>query len=189
MDASTDLYATGEMGIGNTTPSSAVVSVLCGIAPEKVTGCGTGLGEAARQRKAEVVARAIDKNSPGPDDPIGVLANVGGYEIGAIAGLILGAAARRKPILVDGFISTAGALLAQGLCPACTDYMIASHQSAEPGHAAALERLGKRSLLDLELRLGEGSGAALAIHLVEAAVRILTRMATFRDAGISGGNP
>jgi nicotinate-nucleotide--dimethylbenzimidazole phosphoribosyltransferase len=183
----TDLYATGEMGIGNTTPSSAIVSVLCGIPPEQATGCGTGLGEQERIRKAQIVARAIARNSPDPADPIDVLAKVGGYEIGAIAGLILGAAAQRKPVLIDGFISTAGALLAQGLCPESAGYMIAAHQSAEPGHQAALERLGKKPLLELAMRLGEGTGAALAMHLLEAAVRILTRMATFDKAGISEG--
>lgn len=185
----TDLYATGEMGIGNTTPSSAIVSVLCGIPPEQVTGCGTGLRENDRIHKAHIVARAITFNEPNPADPIDVLAKVGGYEIGAIAGLILGAAAQRKPVLIDGFISTAGALLAQGLCPESAGYMIAAHQSAEPGHQAALDRLGKKPLLELGMRLGEGSGAALAMHLLEAAVRILTRMATFDEAGVSGGKP
>lgn len=184
---STDLFATGEMGIGNTTPSSAIVSVLCDAAPERVTGRGTGIGPQNLQRKAEVVARAIGCNRPDPADPIDVLAKVGGYEIGAIAGLILGAAAARRPVLLDGFISTAGALLAQGLCPPAVDYLIASHRSAEPGHDVALERLGKKPLLDLGLRLGEGTGAVLAMHLVEAAVRILTRMATFEEAGVSGG--
>jgi nicotinate-nucleotide--dimethylbenzimidazole phosphoribosyltransferase len=182
----TDLYATGEMGIGNTTPSSAIVALLCGADPREVTGCGTGIGEPARARKAEIVARAIAVNHPNSADPIDVLAKVGGYEIGALAGLILGAAAARKPILIDGFISTAAALLAQGLCPAAADYMIASHQSVEPGHRVALARLGKRPLLDLGLRLGEGTGAALAMPLVEAAVRVLTRMATFEEAGVTG---
>lgn len=182
-----DLYATGEMGIGNTTPSSAIAAVLCGISPEQATGCGTGLSENERIRKAHIVARAIACNRPDPADPIDVLAKIGGYEIGAIAGLILGAAAQRKPVLIDGFISTAGALLAQGLCPESAGYMIAAHQSAEPGHEAALERLGKKPLLELGMRLGEGTGAALAMHLLEAAVRILTRMATFGEAGISEG--
>lgn len=183
----TDLYATGEMGIGNTTPSSAIVSVLCGIPPEQVTGCGTGLDEKVRIHKARVVARAIAHNHPDASDPLDVLAKIGGYEIGAIAGVILGAAAQRKPVLIDGFISTAGALLAQGLCPESAGYMIAAHQSAEPGHQAALKRLDKKPLLELGMRLGEGTGAALAMHLLEAAVRILTRMATFDEAGISGG--
>lgn len=187
LSESTDLFATGEMGIGNTTPSSAIVAAMCDAAPDHVTGRGTGIDQQSRQRKAELVARAIQQNQPDPADPIDVLSKVGGYEIGAIAGLILGAASERKPVLVDGFISTAGALLAQGLCPAAADYMIASHQSLEPGHAVALERLGKKPLLDLELRLGEGTGAVLAMHLVEASVRILTRMATFEEAGVSEG--
>lgn len=184
----TDVYATGEMGIGNTTPSSAVVSVFCDVSPEQATGCGTGIDEATRMHKARIVLRAIVHNEPDPADPIDVLAKVGGYEIGAIAGLILGAAARHKPVLIDGFISTAGALLAQGLCPATVDYMIAAHRSAEPGHDAGLKRLGKAPLLDLGLRLGEGTGAVLAMHLVEAATRILTNMVTFGEAGISGGD-
>ena len=181
---STDLFATGEMGIGNTTASSAIVSVLCGVHPDLVTGCGTTIDENARRRKALVVERAIARNRPDPDDPIDVLAKVGGFEIGAIAGLILGAAAQKKPVLVDGFISTAGALLAVGLCPDAADYIIASHRSAEPGHDVVLRKLGKKPLLDLELRLGEGTGAVLGMHLVDAAVAILTRMATLDDAGV-----
>lgn len=182
----TDLYATGEIGIGNTTPSSAIISVLCDLAPEWATGSGTGVDEKTQLHKAQVIAQAIERNQPDITDPLDVLAKVGGYEIGAIAGLILGVAARRKPVLVDGFISTAGALLAQGLCPAAADYMIASHRSTEIGHIAALKRLGRIPLLDLDLRLGEGTGAVLAMHLVEAAVRVLTRMATFQEAGVSG---
>ncbi len=182
----TDLFATGEMGIGNTTPSSAVVSVLCGVAPEMAVGRGTGVDDARLAHKVDVVRRSIAVNQPDAADPMDVLAKVGGYEIGAIAGFILGAASIRKPVLVDGFISTAGALLAQGMCPASADYMIASHRSQEPGHDAALAQLGKSPLLDLSLRLGEGTGAALAMHLVEGAVRILTEMATFADAGVSG---
>lgn len=182
----TDLYATGEMGIGNTTPSSAVVAVLCDVAPGLVTGSGTGIDENARRHKARVVANAIARNQPNTADPLDVLAKVGGYELGGIAGLIIGAAARHKPVLVDGFISTAGALLAHALCPRAADYMIAAHRSAEPGHTVALQRLSKTPLLDLDLRLGEGTGAVLAMHLVEAAVRILTKMATFEEAGISG---
>ena len=183
----TDVVATGEMGIGNTTPSSAIVSVLCGAPPESVTGSGTGIDEATRRHKARVVERAIQHNRPDRADPLDVLAKVGGYEIGAIAGLILGAAAAGKPVLIDGFISTAGALLARGLCPRAIDYMIASHRSAEAGHDAALAALGKTPLLDLGLRLGEGTGAVLAMHLMEAAARILKNMATFEEAGISGG--
>ena len=185
---SVDLLAAGEMGIGNTTPSSAILCAFCGIDPEAAAGRGTGLDEEGRRRKAGLIARAIELHRPDPADPIGVLEKVGGFEIGAIAGLILGGAARRKPVLVDGFITTAGALLAQAICPAATDYMIASHRSAEPGHEAALRKIGKIPLLDLGMRLGEGTGAVLAMHLVDAAVRVLTRMATFDEAGVSGGN-
>lgn len=187
MADTTDVFATGEMGIGNTTPSSAIVAVLCGLSPDKAAGHGTGIDEATRRRKALIIERAISLNRPNPVDPLDVLAKVGGYEIGAIAGLILGAAALRKPILIDGFISTAGALLAHGLSPAAAEYMIAAHRSIEPGHVAALERLGKNPLLDLDMRLGEGTGAVLAMHLVEAAARILTRMATFDEAEVSEG--
>ncbi len=183
---STDIFATGEMGIGNTTPSSAIVSVLCGLDAERVTGSGSGIDDEARRRKAETINRAIRLNRPDPKDPVDVLAKVGGYEIGAIAGLVLGAAAQRKPVIIDGLITTAGALLAQGLDERVTDYIIASHRSAEPGHPVALERLGKKPLLDLNLRLGEGTGAALAMHLVEASMRILNDMATFEEAQVSG---
>jgi nicotinate-nucleotide--dimethylbenzimidazole phosphoribosyltransferase len=183
----TDLYATGEMGIGNTTPSSAIISTLCQVDPDQVTGRGTGVDETTRLHKAQVIRRAIALNRPDPADPLDVLAKVGGFEIGAIAGLILTAAANRRPVLIDGFISTAGAMLAQRLCPASADYIIAAHRSAEPGHDAALEQLGKMPLLDLDMRLGEGTGAVLAMHLVEAAVGILTDMATFDEAGVSGG--
>jgi nicotinate-nucleotide--dimethylbenzimidazole phosphoribosyltransferase len=183
---STDIFATGEMGIGNTTPSSAIISVLCGLDAGSVTGAGSGIDDEARGRKAETIKRAIELNRPDPKDPVDVLAKVGGYEIGAIAGLVLGAAAQRKPVIIDGLITTAGALLARGLDETVTDYIIASHKSAEPGHVVALERLGKKPLLDLNLRLGEGTGAVLAMHLVEASMRILNDMATFEEAQVSG---
>ncbi|MBS3800534.1 MAG: nicotinate-nucleotide--dimethylbenzimidazole phosphoribosyltransferase [Thioalkalivibrio sp.] len=183
----TDLYATGDMGIGNTTPSSAIVATLCEVDPDQVTGRGTGVDETIRMHKAQIIRRAIALNRPDPADPLDVLAKVGGLEIGAIAGVVLAAAAQRKPVLIDGFISTTGALLAQRLCPASADYMIAAHRSVEPGHTVALEQLGKTPLLDLDMRLGEGTGAVLAMHLVEAAVGILTDMATFDEAGVSGG--
>lgn len=185
LSPTTDLFATGEMGIGNTTPSSAIVAVLCDIAPEFVTGCGTGIDENKRLKKAQIITRSLMTNCPDPADPIDVLSKVGGYEIGAIAGLILGCASEKKPVLVDGFISTAAALIAQSLCQSSTDYMIASHQSVEPGHIVAWSKLKKHPLLDLNLRLGEGTGAVLAMHLVEAAVRILTQMATFDEAGVT----
>jgi len=181
----TDVFATGDMGIGNTTPSSALVSVFSGVDAAVATGRGTGIDDTQFARKVGIVRQALSVNRPDPEDPVGVLASVGGFEIGGIAGLILGAAALRKPVLVDGFISTAGALVAAALAPVAAQYMIASHRSMEQGHRVALEALGKRPLLDLDLRLGEGTGAALAMNLVEAAVRILTEMATFEEAAVS----
>lgn len=185
LEPSTDIFGTGEMGIGNTTPSSAIVSVLGGASVMDVTGRGTGVDDAQRAHKIRMIEKAIALNRPDPDNPIDVLSKVGGFEIGGIAGLILGAASKRKPVLVDGFISTAGALIAARIAPAACTYMIASHRSMEQGHRIALECLGKKPLLDLDLRLGEGTGAALAMHLVEAAVRVLTEVATFEEASVS----
>ena len=181
----TDVFGTGEMGIGNTAPSSAIVALYSGRPVADVTGRGTGIDDAGLRRKIAMIEQALAVNAPDPADPVGVLAAVGGFEIGGIAGLILGAAAQRKPVLVDGFISTAGAILAARIAPRSLDAMIASHRSLEPGHRIALDCLGKRPLLDLDLRLGEGTGAALAMHLVEAAVRVLTDVATFDEANVS----
>lgn len=181
----TDVFGTGDMGIGNTTPSAAIAAVLTGQAPEQVTGRGTGLDDVQWRRKLAVVRRALEVNCPDPRDGLDVLAKVGGFEIGGIAGVILSAAARRKPVIVDGFISTAGALIAHSLCPAAAAYIIAAHRSAEPGHAAMLQLLGKQPLLDLGLRLGEGTGAALAMNLAEASARILSEMPTFEEASVS----
>jgi nicotinate-nucleotide--dimethylbenzimidazole phosphoribosyltransferase len=181
----TDIFGTGEVGIGNTTPSSAIVALLCGCSVAEVTGMGSGIDDEAKSRKVDVIERALAVNKPDPHDGLDILARVGGFEIGAIAGLILGAAALHKPVLVDGFISTAGALLAQSLSPVATDYMIAAHASPEPGHRLALKKLGKRPLLDLGMRLGEGSGAALAMSLTEAASRLLSDVATFEEALVS----
>lgn len=183
--SSTDLFGTGEMGIGNTTASSAIVSVFSGAAVAEVTGRGTGIDDKQHAHKIETLRKAIVLNRPDPQDALDVLAKVGGFEIGGIAGLILGAASKKKPILVDGFISTAGALIAARLAPPACNYMIASHRSMEQGHRIALACLGKKPLLDLDLRLGEGTGAALAMNLVEAAVRILTEVATFEEASVS----
>ncbi len=182
----TDIFATGEMGIGNTTASSAITAVLTNQPVKQVTGRGTGLEETELLHKIEVIERALSLNKPNADDPLDVLAKVGGFEIGGIAGLILGAASLRKPVLLDGFISTAGGLLAHALCKLSAEFMIASHRSVEQGHAFALSHLGKSPLLDLDLRLGEGTGAALAMALVEASVRILTEVATFEEAAVSG---
>lgn len=178
--------ATGDMGIGNTTPSSAITSVLAGLDPEEVTGRGTGLDEEARRRKAEVIRRAIEVNRPDPGDPIDVLSKVGGLEIAGIAGVVLGAASRRRPVLVDGFISGAGALVAGALAPGSRDFMIASHLSMEPGHRVILDKLGLRPVIHADMRLGEGTGAALGFLVVEAAVKILAEMATFGEAGVAG---
>jgi nicotinate-nucleotide--dimethylbenzimidazole phosphoribosyltransferase len=182
---STDVFGTGDMGIANTTPSTAVVAALTGLPVADLVGRGTGIDDGQLARKIAVVEKALRVNRPDPNDALDVLAKVGGFEIGGIAGVVLGAAARRKPVVVDGFISTAGALLAHALCPASADYVIAAHRSAEPGHRAMHARLKKEPLLDLGLRLGEGTGAALAMNLVEAAQRILTEVATFDEAHVS----
>ncbi len=180
-----DLLGTGDMGIGNTTPSSAIVSVMTGADPEKVTGRGTGVDDRTLRGKIEVIKKAIAVNRPDPDDPLDVLAKVGGYEIAGITGLVLGAALCKIPVVVDGFISTAGALIAAGLNPFVKGYIIAAHQSVEIGHRKMLDHLEQTPLLDLNLRLGEGTGAALGISLVEAGVKILAEMATFADAGVA----
>lgn len=180
-----DIIGTGDMGIANTTPSSAILAVLGQMDVELVTGRGTGLDEEAFQRKIRVIKKAIDTNQPNPNDPIDVLAKVGGYEIGGLAGLCLGAARYRVPVILDGFISTAGALIAHAIEPKVNKYLIASHVSAEKGHRIMLKLLGKIPLFDLNMRLGEGTGAALGMSLVEAGVKLLTEMATFHEAGVS----
>lgn len=185
LGTTTDVFGTGEMGIGNTTPSSAIVCALSGCPAADATGRGTGLEDDQLRHKIGIIQRCLDVNQPDPADALDVLAKVGGFEIGGLAGLILGAASMRKPVLIDGFISTAGALIAQRLAPTAAEYMIAAHRSMEPGHGIALGLLGKEPLLDLSLRLGEGTGAALAMNLVEAAARILTEVATFEDAAVS----
>ncbi|HBI14431.1 MAG TPA: nicotinate-nucleotide--dimethylbenzimidazole phosphoribosyltransferase [Desulfobulbaceae bacterium] len=183
----TDVFGTGDMGIGNTTPSTAIAAVLTGQEVATLAGRGTGLDDAQLAHKVRIIEQAIQVNRPDPKDAMDVLAKVGGFEIGAIAGLIIGAAVQRKPVVVDGFISTAGALIAYGLEPFVRDYIICSHCSAEPGHRFMHERLRLKPLLDLNMRLGEGTGAALAMNLVEAAAAVLTEVATFEDAGISKG--
>lgn len=180
-----DIFGTGEMGIGNTTPSSAIVSLMTGLPVDAVTGRGTGIDDGQFDHKISVIEKALNLNKPNPSDPIDVLAKVGGYEIGAIAGLILAAASMGKAVIIDGFITTAGALLAQSICPLSAEYMIAAHKSVEVGHQAALAKLGKKPLLDLEMRLGEGTGAALAMSLIEASSRILTEVSTFEEAAVS----
>jgi nicotinate-nucleotide--dimethylbenzimidazole phosphoribosyltransferase len=182
---SIDIIGTGDMGIGNTTPSSAIVAVITGTDVELVTGRGTGIDDDSFRTKVAVIRKAIAVNRPDPRDPLDVLAKVGGFEIAGIAGLVLGAALHRIPVVVDGFISTAGALIAAELNHHVKGYLIAAHQSVEIGHRRLLEHLEQRPLLDLNLRLGEGTGAALGIALVEAGVRILSEMATFASAGVA----
>jgi nicotinate-nucleotide--dimethylbenzimidazole phosphoribosyltransferase len=184
--SSVDVFGTGDMGIGNTTPSSAIAAVFSGLPVADVTGAGTGIDAEQLKHKIVIIQRAIEINCPDRENGLDVLAKVGGFEIGGIAGLILGAASLKKPVLADGFISTAGALIAHALAPASADYIIAAHRSLEKGHIAALNILGKKPLIDLDLRLGEGTGAALAMNVVEAAVRILTEVATFEEAMVSG---
>jgi nicotinate-nucleotide--dimethylbenzimidazole phosphoribosyltransferase len=185
---SVDLFGTGEMGIGNTTASAAIAACLTGLPPTQITGRGTGINDERLQHKVAIIERALKVNAPDPTDGLQVLARLGGYEIGGLAGLMLGAAAQRLPVLVDGYISTAAALIAVTLAPAVAHYIILAHSSAELGHQAMCERLGKQPLLDLGLRLGEGTGAALAMPLVEAAARLLTEVHTFGQAGVSGAN-
>lgn len=184
----TDLFATGDMGIGNTTPSAAILACLTGMPVEQAVGRGAGADDAVLAKKRAVVADALRINQPDPADGVEVLATIGGFEIGGIAGLILGAAAAKRPVLVDGFISTAGALIAATISPSAKDYMIAAHCSAEAAHVRMLEHLGKTPLLKLGLRLGEGTGAALAMPLVTASARLLTEVATFAEAAVSEKN-
>jgi nicotinate-nucleotide--dimethylbenzimidazole phosphoribosyltransferase len=176
---------TGDMGIANTTASAALIATFTGASPAQVTGYGTGIDEQTYAHKVEVVHRALQLHQPDPQDPIGVLAAFGGLEHAALAGFILGAAALRVPVILDGVIAGAAALVAQALSPEVTAACVAGHRSAEPGHALALEALEVSPLIDLELRLGEGSGAALALPLVGAAVRALREVATFDDAGVA----
>ena len=184
--ADPDVILTGDMGIGNTTASAAVICALTGLAPRDVVGRGTGVDDAGLQRKIDAVSRALEVNADAiASGPVEVLAAVGGLEIGGLAGVILEGAERRKPVIVDGFISGAAALLAAAIDPAVTGYLIASHRSHERGHGAVLDRLELSPLLDLDLRLGEGTGAALALPIVRAAMRLLNDMATFDEAGVS----
>ena len=180
-----DLIAYGDMGIGNTTPSSAITSVISGASPEATTGKGTGIDDAALTHKIDVVRRSICVNQPDSKDGLDVLTKVGGFEIGVLAGAMLATAANRRPVIVDGFISGASALIAWSLAPAARHYFIASHQSVEPGHQVGLQTMGLSPLLDMGMRLGEGTGAALTMHLIEAAAKCLAEMATFADAGVS----
>ncbi len=188
LSGSVDIFGTGDMGIGNTTPSTAIAAVITGKSVEELTGRGTGLDDEQLIHKRKVIEQILASNKPDPKNGLDILAKVGGFEIGGIAGLILGAAAQQKPVVVDGFISTAGALIAVTIEPFVRDYIICAHRSMEPGHRFMQEKLGCRPLLDLNLRLGEGTGAALAMNLVEASVAVLTEVATFEEAAVAGAD-
>jgi nicotinate-nucleotide--dimethylbenzimidazole phosphoribosyltransferase len=182
------MAGTGEMGIGNTTSASAIIAAISGLPVGKVTHRGTGINDESLRNKISVIERALETNRPDPADPLDVLAKVGGLEIAGIAGLVIGCAANRIPVVIDGFISTAGALIASEMHPHIKDYIFAAHQSVEIGHRFMLEHLGAEPILHLQLRLGEGTGAALAMGLIEAGVKILNEMATFDEAGVSEQN-
>ena len=186
IDEGADLLATGEMGIGNTTAASAITAAMTGAPAEAVTGRGTGVDDATWRHKVDTVRRALAINAPDPSDALGVLARVGGFEIAGLVGVVLAAAARRVPVALDGFISGAAGLVALALAPAAQAAVFASHRSAEPGHDVALRHMRLTPYLDLGLRLGEGTGAALFVHLARAAARIYGEMATFKSAGVDG---
>jgi nicotinate-nucleotide--dimethylbenzimidazole phosphoribosyltransferase len=182
------LLVTGDMGIGNTTAAAAVIGAMTGAPATEVTGRGTGIDDDTLTRKTAIVARAVDRLPPDPS-PLGVLAEVGGLEIGALAGFVLAAGAARVPVVVDGVIALAGTLIARGVAPEVIDHVVAGHRSVEPGASVALAHLGLHPLLDLDLRLGEGTGACLAVPLVQAAARVLGEMATFDAAGVTDKEP
>ena len=183
-----DIVGTGDMGIGNTTASSAICAIMTGRPVAEVTGRGTGIADKQLVHKIEVINRALAVNRPDPKQPLDVLAKVGGFEIGGLVGVMLAAAAHRIPVVIDGFISGAAALIATALSPELKDFLIAAHVSAEAGHQLLLRHLGLKPLLDLGMRLGEGTGAALGIFLAEAAARVLAKMSTFAEAGVLGRN-
>ena len=185
-DEGVDLVAVGDMGIGNTTASSALTAAITGRPPAEVTGRGTGIDDRGLAHKIAVIERALAVNAPDPADGLGVLAAVGGLEIGGLAGVILGAASRRVPVVLDGFVAGAAALVAATVCPPVRPHLVAAHRSVERGHGAALDWLGLAPLLDLGLRLGEGTGAVLAMPLIDAALAALDEMATFEEAAVAG---
>jgi nicotinate-nucleotide--dimethylbenzimidazole phosphoribosyltransferase len=182
------LLGAGEMGIGNTTSAAAILCAFTGLAARDVTGKGTGIDAAGWERKVAAIEAGLKMNRPDEKDPLNVLSKVGGFEIGAIAGLILGAAAFRIPMVLDGYIGSAAAVLAHRFSPHVKDILYASHLSAEAGHRAMLDELGLRELFALDMRLGEGTGACIAMGLIEAAVKIMREMATFDSAGVAGKN-
>ncbi|OQX24214.1 MAG: nicotinate-nucleotide--dimethylbenzimidazole phosphoribosyltransferase [Desulfobacteraceae bacterium IS3] len=178
------LLGTGDMGIGNTTPSTAIIAVYSGLPVSQLTGRGTGLDDEGLKKKIGAVEKGLSVNKPDAADPVGVLSKVGGFEIGGLAGLVIGAAAYGIPVVCDGFISTAGALIACELAPEARKYLFASHNSVEAGHRFMLKHLELEPLLDLKFRLGEGTGAALAMELIDAATRILIEIRTFEEVAI-----
>ncbi len=184
-EAPVDLLGTGDMGIGNTTPSSAIIAAFSGIPVEKLTGRGTGIDDAALKNKIAVIQKGLDLHKPDPCDPIDILSKVGGLEIGGLAGLVLGAAAHGIPVICDGLISTAGALIACELAPTARQYLFASHKSVEIGHKYMHDRLGLTPLIDLEFRLGEGTGAAVCMELLDLSTRILADIKTFEEVGVT----
>ncbi|NLN86244.1 MAG: nicotinate-nucleotide--dimethylbenzimidazole phosphoribosyltransferase [Syntrophomonadaceae bacterium] len=179
-----NVLATGEMGIGNTTSSSAILATYSDMPLSVIVGPGVGLNVGGVERKVKAIGSALEVNRPDPNDPIDVLAKVGGLEIAGMTGLILGCATRRTPVVIDGFISGAAALIASKLAPRAKDYIIASHLSEEPGHKVLLEVIGLKPMLHMRMRLGEGTGAALAFNVIEAANRIMSEMATFDEARV-----
>ncbi|MCF8033638.1 MAG: nicotinate-nucleotide--dimethylbenzimidazole phosphoribosyltransferase [Desulfarculaceae bacterium] len=182
-----EMLGAGDMGIANTTPSTAIAAALTGRPLEELVGRGTGLDDPGLANKRRVIARGLEINQPDPGDGLDVLAKVGGFEIGGIAGCVLAAAHHRKPLVIDGLISTAGALIAHALCPAVAGYVFAGHRSQEPAHQAMLARLGLEPILDLGMRLGEGTGAALAMQVLGGAARVMRQVLTFEQAGVSQG--
>lgn len=179
-----DILGTGDMGIGNTTPSAAIACALLKVTAKEIAGRGTGVGDEGLKRKIAVIEKSLKVNRPDTNDGIDVLAKVGGFEIGGLAGVMIGAASRNTPVMVDGYISTAAALIAVSLAPECRQYLISAHCSQEKGHGLMLQWLGLKPLLELDMRLGEGTGAVLGISMAEAACKLLSEMATFGEAGV-----
>ena len=180
-----DLLGTGDMGIGNTTPSTAIIAAFSGLSVESLTGRGSGVDDKGLAHKIATIQKGLDINKPDPKDPLDVLAKVGGLEIGGLAGLVIGAAAKGIPVVCDGLISTAGALIACELAPAAKNYLFASHKSVEVGHKYMYDRMGLEPLIDLKFRLGEGTGAAVCMELLDLATRILADIKTFDEVGVS----
>ena len=180
-----EILGTGDMGIGNTTPSAAIGAVITGIGLDKMVGRGTGLDDEGLKKKKKAIQRGIEINQPNSKDGLDVLSKVGGFEIGGIAGCVLAGAYHSRPVVIDGLISTAGALMAHALCPIVTDYIFAGHCSEEPGHKSMLEHLGLEPILDLGMRLGEGTGGTLSMSIMEAAVQVFNNVLTFEEAGVA----